>query len=155
MAVIECARSTGLTLVPEHKRDQTALNSFGLGEQMKYAVQSGVRKLVVSLGGSATTDGGTGMLQALGYRLFNEKGEELPNGRNVLGEVARIDDRDVLAELKKCEITVACDVTNPFYGENGAAYVYAPQKGATDEQVARLDVGLRQFASVVFDQIGS
>ncbi|KHE66659.1 glycerate kinase, partial [Halobacillus sp. BBL2006] len=147
-ALIECARSTGLTLVPDDQRDPFLLNSYGLGEQIKCALEMGIRHLVVSLGGSATTDGGTGLLQALGYRFFNDQNEELPPNRNILCDIERIDECGVLPELKDCQVIVASDVTNPFYGEQGAAHVYGPQKGATEADVYRLDSGLRKFASV-------
>ncbi|QAS53571.1 glycerate kinase family protein [Halobacillus litoralis] len=146
---IECARSTGLTLVPSDQRKPFLLNSFGLGEQIRAAIEKGSRNLFISLGGSATTDGGTGLLQALGYRFFDEKGERLPEDRNVLTEIADMDDRDVLPELEDCKLTIASDVTNPFYGEKGAAHVYGPQKGANQEDVLLLDQGLEKFAEAV------
>ncbi|MGI8316703.1 glycerate kinase [Halobacillus mangrovi] len=148
-AFIECARSTGITLVPDEKRNPFALNSYGLGEQIRAAIENGCRDLVVSLGGSATTDGGTGLLQALGYRFYDSSGQLLPDDRNILTEIDDMDDKEVMEELAECSITIAPDVTNPFYGKNGAAYVYGPQKGASEEDVMQLDAGLERFSGVV------
>ncbi|ARI76157.1 glycerate kinase [Halobacillus mangrovi] len=148
-AFIECARSTGITLVPDEKRNPFALNSYGLGEQIRTAIEKGCRDLVVSLGGSATTDAGTGLLQALGFRFFDSSGQLLPYNRNILTEIDGMDDGEVMEELAECSITIASDVTNPFYGKNGAAYVYGPQKGATEQDVKQLDAGLERFSRVV------
>jgi glycerate kinase len=154
VAFIECARSTGITLVPNEKRDPFLLNSFGLGEQIRFAIEKGYRNLVVSLGGSATTDGGTGLLQALGYRFYDRNGDLLPNNRNVLTEIDSMNETEKINGLDDCTITVASDVTNPYFGENGAAYVYGPQKGATEEDVTQLDKGLGRFSQVVYQKIG-
>lgn len=148
-AFIECARSTGLTLIEDDERDPFQLNSFGLGEQIRHAAEHGYHDIIVSLGGSATTDGGTGMLQALGFVFLNDKGEVLPTEENSIAHIASIDDSGKLSELENCRITVACDVTNPFYGKNGAAHIYGPQKGATHEQVLTLDEGLKAFADII------
>ncbi|WP_079478744.1 glycerate kinase family protein [Halobacillus salinus] len=151
---IECARSTGLTLIEDSERDPFQLNSYGLGEQIRHAAEQGYRQITVSLGGSATTDGGTGMLQALGYRFFDKKDEMLSTGTNPLGHIASVDDSEKVSALDDCQITVACDVTNPFHGTNGAAHIYGPQKGATPDQVHELDHGLEQFADIIETKYG-
>lgn len=153
-ACIECARSTGLTLIDDDARDPFLLTSYGLGEQIRHAAARGYKHIVVFLGGSATTDGGTGLLQALGYRLFDTDDRLLGIEANPLGKIARIDDRDKLSALDDCRLTLAVDVTNPFYGPEGAALVYGPQKGASPQQVAQLDHGLRQLAGLIADTYG-
>ncbi|RWZ58015.1 glycerate kinase [Halobacillus fulvus] len=153
-AFIECARSTGLTLIDDTERDPYQLTSYGLGEQIRHAMEHGSRDLIVSLGGSATTDGGVGMLQALGYIFYGEAGKALDSGVNPLGRIDSIDDSSKAPELTKCRITIASDVTNPFYGKDGAAHIYGPQKGATPAQVHHLDEGLKQLAAIVKKQYG-
>ncbi|UOQ45057.1 glycerate kinase [Halobacillus salinarum] len=149
VAFVECARSTGLDLIPDEGRDPLLYNSFGLGEQIRSAVEKGYRDIVVSLGGSATTDGGTGLLQALGYKLYNADDKELEWDRNILLEADKIEDTDLAEKLSNCQITIASDVTNPFHGTNGAAYIYGPQKGASNEQVQLLDEGLVRFSKAI------
>ena len=121
---------------------------------IKACIEKGCRKFIVGIGGSATNDGGIGMLKALGYRFLDSKGQDVGEGGQVLERVHHIDGTNVLAELKVCEFQVACDVNNPLYGPNGAAFIYGPQKGATPEIVARLDAGLKHFAKVTSDFLG-
>ena len=153
-AYVEAAEAIGLELVPEPERDPTRTTSFGVGELILAACDTGVRSIVVGIGGSATNDGGCGMAQALGYRFFDSEGREmsepLTGGR--LPQIARIcpDGRKALS----APITIACDVDNPLTGPRGAAHVYGPQKGATDEQAAELDSGLGHFADVVLRDLG-
>ena len=128
--------------------------SFGTGELIRHALRSGYRKLLVGIGGSATCDGGMGMLQALGLRFYDGSGKELRQGGAVMEQVVRVDSRQRERALEEAQITVACDVQNPFCGAEGAAFVFAPQKGATPEQVVRLDKGLRHWAEVVFQTTG-
>jgi glycerate kinase len=143
---IESARSSGLPLIPRKLRSPMQANSYGLGEQISDAVQRGYRHFVLSLGGSATNDGGLGMLQALGWELYDSVGNLIgPNG-NPLLEVERICDEKALLGLRECTFTVASDVTNVFYGENGAAFVFAKQKGATDNEIEILDFHLKKLA---------
>ncbi|MFD1020272.1 glycerate kinase family protein [Thalassobacillus hwangdonensis] len=153
-AFVECARSTGLTLIEDDERDPYRLTSYGLGEEIRDAVERGYRDIIVSLGGSATTDGGTGMLQALGYTFIDFEGKPLEVGKNPLGNISSIDDSGRVAALDDCRITIASDVTNPFYGVEGAAHVYGPQKGASHEEVLELDEGLQQFATIVEAKYG-
>lgn len=154
-AFIECARSTGLPLINKESADPYVLNSYGLGEQIRDAVERGYRTIMVSLGGSATTDGGTGMLQALGFQFLNASGDVLEDDRNVLTEVVQIKDDYKLAGLDACRFIAATDVTNPFYGPQGAACIYGPQKGAAEEQVAELDKGLQQLAKSIQEKYGT
>lgn len=154
-AVLECAESTGLTLVPAHLRNPMAANSFGLGEQIKYAIQKGYKNIVVTLGGSATTDGGTGMLQALGWEFYDQNGNLIvPSKGNALLQMKDFSNKNEVPELKECKITIASDVSNPFYGPNGAAFVYAGQKGANLEQIKELDYHLEQFANLITEKLG-
>ncbi|MGR3766022.1 glycerate kinase family protein [Rossellomorea sp. NS-SX7] len=151
---IESARSSGLPLVPFNLRDPMKTNSYGLGEQIKDAVRNGYRNIVISLGGSATNDGGVGMLQALGWKFHDHEGELLGNEENPLLKVASFTDDERISELDQCSFTIASDVTNPFYGENGAAHIFARQKGATDEDIVELDKGLRKLAGLFKDAYG-
>jgi glycerate 2-kinase len=151
---IESARSSGLPLVPFEKRNPMKTNTFGLGEQIRDAVQSGYRNIVISLGGSATNDGGVGMLQALGWKFYDSAGHLLGNEGNPLLKTAFFTDDERLPELGQCTFTIASDVTNPFYGENGAAHIFGRQKGATDENIVELDIALRRLAALFKDQYG-
>ena len=153
-AVIEMAEASGLPLLTEQERNPMLTTSFGTGELIRHALRSGYRKLLVGIGGSATCDGGMGMLQALGLRFYDGSGKELRQGGAVMEQVVRVDSRQRERALEEAQITVACDVQNPFCGAEGAAFVFAPQKGATPEQVVRLDKGLRHWAEVVFQTTG-
>ena len=147
--VIESAQSTGLDLVPNDLRNPLKVNSFGLGELIKDAVLKGHRKFYLTLGGSATNDAGTGMLQALGWKFFDDDGGLIGIEQNPLISVADIDDSGVLPELKECTFTVISDVTNPFYGERGAVKVFSRQKGATSQQMVVLEEAMVRFASLI------
>lgn len=147
-AVIEMAQAAGLWRVPEPKRDPTVTTTFGVGELMRAAMDAGAEKIIVGIGGSATTDGGTGMAQALGVHF--EGGAEPMTGKALIDlEAVDLSTRD--PRLEQVDILVASDVTNPLTGPNGAAAVYGPQKGATAEQVGQLDAGLEHLASLVED----
>ncbi len=145
-AFIEMAAASGLPLVPEEKRDPRITSTFGTGELMKAALDAGLRKLIVGIGGSATNDGGMGMARALGVRFFDAKGRDLPEGGAALAGLARIDLSGLDPRLAEASIRVACDVTNPLCGPRGASAVYGPQKGATPDMVAELDAALGIFA---------
>jgi len=134
-AVIEMAAAAGLHLVPSQKRNPLVTTTYGVGELIKAALDLGCRKLIVGIGGSATNDGGAGMAQALGARLLDENGKEIGFGGGELSKLARIDLTGLDRRLEEAEILVACDVTNPLTGPNGASAVYGPQKGATPEMV--------------------
>ncbi|WBL17693.1 glycerate kinase family protein [Sutcliffiella sp. NC1] len=154
-AVIECAESTGLTLVPYEMRNPMIANSFGFGEVICDALRKGYRHLIVTLGGSATNDGGVGMLQALGWKFYNSAGDLIsPFEGNGLIHIVDFSVEDVLPALLECTISIASDVMNPFYGENGAAFIFGPQKGANAEQVIELDDHLRRFSDLVKAKLG-
>jgi len=153
-AVIEMASAGGLSLVPVEKHNPMLTTTYGVGELIKDAIQRGCRRFLIGIGGSATNDAGTGMLQALGYRFFDNAGNELGKGGQILEQIATINSADALPALKDAVFTVACDVNNPFSGENGAAYIYARQKGADDAMIRQLDKGLKQFAAVMHASLG-
>jgi len=153
-AVIEMAKAAGLALVPAAKRDPRITTTYGVGELLRRAYDQGARRFIVGIGGSATNDGGAGMAQALGYHLLDENGHELPPGGIALKRLARIHVGGVHANWKQAEVDVACDVTNPLTGPNGASAVYGPQKGATPEMVSELDAALKQFAEIIRRDLG-
>ncbi len=154
-AFVEMARISGLPLVPEARRNPLLTTTYGTGELIRDALGRGCRRVLIGLGGSATNDAGMGMLQALGFRFLDNEGKETAPGGQALKEVERIDDADVLPAVRETEFLAACDVRNPFYGPDGAAYVFAPQKGATPEQVEELDEGLRRFSEVIRRHTGT
>lgn len=147
-AVIEMAQASGLTLVPEGYRRPKEASSYGTGQLIKAALDAGYRDLLIGIGGSATSDGGAGALQALGARLLNADGQDLLPGGAALLRLAQIDLTHLDARLKEARITVLCDVDNPLCGSNGAAYIYGPQKGATPNDVKEIDAALSNFAQV-------
>lgn len=154
-AFVEMARISGLPLVPEARRNPLLTTTYGTGELICDALGRGCRRVLIGLGGSATNDAGMGMLQALGFHFLNKEGKERALGGQALGEVERIDDTDVLPAVRETVFLAACDVRNPFYGPEGAAHVFAPQKGATPEQVEELDKGLRHFSKVIRRHTGT
>ncbi|SDN69334.1 glycerate kinase [Paenibacillus sp. yr247] len=153
-AVIEVAAACGLPLVPIENRNPLFTTTFGVGELILDAVRQGCREFVIGLGGSATNDAGIGMLQALGYRFRDEGGNLVGEGGEALLHISSIDTDHVCSELEQCIFKVACDVSNPLHGPDGAAYVFAPQKGADSAMVMTLDEGLARFANVVFQDLG-
>ncbi|ENR6545199.1 glycerate kinase [Vibrio cholerae] len=144
-AVIEMAAASGLHHVPLAQRDPKLTTSFGTGELIRHALDQGVTKLIIGLGGSATNDGGVGMLAALGARFTNADGDPIQLTGGGLRELTHIDLQDFDPRLQNCDILVACDVNNPLCGDKGASAVFGPQKGATPEDVQLLDGTLRQF----------
>jgi len=148
-AVIEMAAASGLHLVPNEKRNPLLTTTRGTGELIRAALDKGVEHLIIGVGGSATNDGGAGMIQALGGRLLDQKRQEIAPGGGHLSELAEIDLSSLDSRLKKVKIDVACDVDNPLTGPNGASAVFGPQKGATPEMVRQLDENLSRFADVV------
>ncbi len=144
-AVIEMAAASGLHHVPVAQRDPKLTTSFGTGELIRHALDQGVTKLIIGLGGSATNDGGVGMLAALGARFTNADGDPIQLTGGGLRELTHIDLQDFDPRLQHCDILVACDVNNPLCGDKGASAVFGPQKGATPEDVQLLDGALRQF----------
>jgi len=147
-AVIEMAAASGLPLVPKERRDPRLTTTYGTGELVRAALDAGVAKLVVGIGGSATNDGGTGLARALGVRFLDGAGGALPEGGAALARLARIDVAGLDPRLARAQVIVACDVDNPLTGPRGASAVYGPQKGATPEMVKELDAALGRFAEV-------
>lgn len=152
--VLEMANAAGLTLIPTKLRNPMFTTTYGVGEIIKDALIKGCRKFIIGIGGSATNDGGIGMLNALGFRLLDQYTQELkPIGKS-LCEIAHIDTNQAIKGLEQCEFTIACDVDNPFYGPNGAAFVFGKQKGASDEDIIALDKGLEHFSQVIKRDLG-
>ena len=147
-AVIEMAAASGLPLVPVEKRNPRIASSYGTGQLIKSALDSGFRRIIMGIGGSATNDGGAGMAQALGVKFLDSQREELPKGGGALSVLTEIDLNLLDPRLKESEIIVACDVGNPLYGPRGASAVYGPQKGATAEMVLELDAALENFSEI-------
>lgn len=154
-ALIEMAEASGLTLLSPDRRNALKTTSYGTGELIADALKQGVRSITAAIGGSATNDGGMGAMAALGFRFLDSHDRDVtPVGENLI-QVARIDASGVLPELKeKISVTVMCDVRNPFTGPDGATYVYGPQKGASDEALARLEEGMQHFADVINRDLG-
>jgi len=152
--VIEMASASGLPLVPPDKHNPLLTTTYGTGELILAALESGCRKLIIGIGGSATNDGGAGMAQALGARLLDSTGAELPFGGAALANLERIDATNLDSRLADCEVLVACDVSNPLCGTQGASAVYGPQKGATPEMVTQLDAALAHYADVIQRDLG-
>lgn len=147
-AVIEAAAASGITLVLDSEKNPMLATTYGLGEMIKHAVLKGCKDFVIGLGGSATNDGGIGMLSALGYEFMDKDGNSAGQGGKALEKVAYISDKHVMKELVNCHFKVACDVNNPLCGVNGATYVFGPQKGVKDEMKAILDEGMKNYARV-------
>lgn len=153
-AVIEMAQASGLTLVPAVARDPMHATSYGTGELIRAALDRGCRRLIIGIGGSATNDGGAGMAQALGVKLLNHRGEEIDPGAAGLLELASIDLRGADPRLFQTQIEAACDVSNPLYGPQGAAWVYGMQKGAAAADIDKLDQALVKLAEVINHDLG-
>ncbi|WP_242893575.1 glycerate kinase [Actinomadura litoris] len=153
-AVVELAAASGLPLVEDVPPDPLGAATTGTGALVADAVRRGAREVLVCVGGSASTDGGAGLLRALGFRFLDASGAELPPGGAALARLAAIDDAGVPAEVRAARFRVACDVANPLTGPSGAAAVFGPQKGATPAQVRELDAALARFADVLADRYG-
>lgn len=154
-ACIEMAATCGLPLIPAQHRNPMHTSTYAFGEMILHALQQGITRFILGLGGSATNDAGMGMLQALGYRFMNKSNTVITTplcGRH-LSEIQFIDATQVHPLLHNATFTAACDVQNVLYGKQGAAYVFAPQKGATPEQVETLDKGLQHFAQLCSDNV--
>ncbi|MFA0345639.1 glycerate kinase [Vibrio sp. 10N.222.55.C6] len=156
-ALIEIAAASGLDLLKPEQRDPLIASSFGTGQLILEAIEQGAQTIILGLGGSATNDGGAGIVQALGGRLLDSngqdgKGHELNRGGAALAELASIDLTGLDSRCADVELIVACDVDNPLCGDNGASHVFGPQKGATPEQVLMLDKALANFAQIAESQ---
>ena len=147
-AIIEMSAAAGITLVPEESRNPMNTTTYGVGELILDAIERGCRHFIVGIGGSATNDGGVGMLQALGYDFVTQEGKAISYGGNGLRELVSIEESNVHPTLKECTFKVACDVTNPLCGENGSSAIFGPQKGATPEMVQELDQLLLHYAEL-------
>lgn len=150
-AIIEMAAASGLHLVANEERNPLITTSYGTGELIQAALNLGVNKIILGIGGSATNDGGVGMLQALGARFFNQSGNAIAAGAagGDLADIARVDFSQLDERLQQVAFEVACDVNNPLCGERGASAIFAPQKGATPEMVATLDKNLQHYADII------
>lgn len=149
IAMIEMAAASGLALVPPAQRNPEITTSYGTGELIKAALDAGARHLILGIGGSATNDGGAGMLQALGVKLLDASGQAIGRGGAPLAQLARIDVSGIDARLAECKVEVACDVDNPLTGPRGASAIFGPQKGATPAMVQALDANLKHFAQLI------
>lgn len=153
-AVVELASASGLERVSPADRDPMTASTFGTGLLIRAAIDAGADRIVLGLGGSATTDGGTGLAHAFGFRFLDAHDSDIPLGGGALVDLARIDDSRVSDSIKNVPIVLACDVTNPLTGPEGAAHVFAPQKGATATQVELLDQGLANLARAIMQYNG-
>lgn len=153
-AVIEMSKASGLTLLHLSERNPLHTSTYGTGQLIADALHKGCRKFLIGIGGSATNDAGTGMLEALGYRFLDAEGNGLKGVGRSLEAIMTIDTSAAIPELKSAEFIVACDVDSPFHGPKGAAHVYAPQKGASPEMVDFLDNGLKHFADILKSTTG-
>ena len=155
VAVIEMSRASGLPLLQPQERNPLKTSTYGTGQLIADALSKGCRKFIMGIGGSATNDAGTGMLEALGYRFLDAEGNLLKGRGESLGKIKAIETSKVLPELKDTSFTVACDVDSPFCGPEGAAYIYAPQKGAAEQMVKSLDEGMRAFSGLIYKETGT
>ena len=151
-AIIEMSGAAGIILVPEEKRNPLHTTTYGVGEVIKDAILKGCRHFIVGIGGSATNDGGIGMLQALGYGMLDKNGNQVPFGAKGLKEIVTITDERVIPELKECSFRIACDVTNTLCGEFGCSAVFGPQKGADAKMIMQMDKWLAAYAKLTSEK---
>ena len=148
-AVIEMSAAAGITLISKNELNPLNTTTYGVGEIICDAIKKGCRNFIIGIGGSATNDGGTGMLKALGFKLTDTNGNEIPKGAKGLEKLYKISTDTVLDVLKSCKFLIACDVKNPLCGKNGCSVVFGPQKGATSEMIEEMDGWLRNYAVIV------
>ena len=153
-AFIESANASGLPLIKKSQQNPMKTTTYGTGELIRDALEKGCTQFIIGIGGSATNDAGTGLLQALGFRFLDSQGKELGLGGRILQHITSIDSTHIHPLLKNAHFTIACDVQNPFYGPNGAAQIYAKQKGADDAMIIELDKGMYAFAKVIKGKTG-
>lgn len=151
-AVIEMSSAAGITLLSNSELNPLKTTTYGVGEIIIDAIKKGCRRFIVGIGGSATNDGGVGMLQALGYDFLDASGRKIELGASGLQKLACIDDFNVIPELNECEFIIACDVDNPLCGENGCSNIYGPQKGATKSMIEEMDAWLSHYAKLAKDK---
>lgn len=152
-AVMEMAQAAGITLIKKEERDALSATTYGVGEMIRDAIKRGCRKFLIGIGGSATSDGGVGMLQALGYRFLDADGKQIRAGVKHLDEISMIDCKNVLKEINMCHFVIACDVKNPLLGEKGAVYVYGPQKGIQKKDLEDMERKMRHFAEKTTEHV--
>jgi len=152
IGILEMASASGIQLVPTKQRNPLITTTYGTGQLIKACLDQGVKKIIIGIGGSATNDGGAGVIQALGGKLLDEEGNELGFGGGALGKLDNIDLRNFDPRLKEIIIEVACDVNNPLCGETGASKIFGPQKGATSEMIKTLDANLMHYAKIILKQ---
>ena len=148
-AVIEMSCAAGITLITKDDRNPLHTTTYGVGQVIRDAIEKGCRNFIIGIGGSATNDGGIGMLQALGFGILDKDGKQVPFGAKGLQKIATITTENALPQLSQCCFHIACDVTNPLCGENGCSAIYGPQKGATPEMVRQMDRWLSDYAGIV------
>lgn len=153
IAIIEMSAAAGITLIPENKRNPLKTTTYGVGQIIKDAISRGCRKFIVGIGGSATNDGGVGMLQALGYEFKDSSGKDISFGAEGLKDIASVSSKNVIKELEKCEFRVACDVDNPLCGPKGCSAVFGPQKGANESMVLDMDLYLEHYSAVSIEYL--
>lgn len=153
LAIVEVASACGLTLLSEDKLNPLVTTTFGVGELINHAFKAGARKFIIGLGGSSTNDGGAGMLQAMGYEFLDGAGKEIEFGGGALSSVHSINQTAESEKFKDCEFRVACDVSNVLYGEQGASYIFGPQKGAGSDMLKVLDAGLKHYAEMTYQEM--
>ena len=153
-AIMEMASAAGITLVPDEEKNPLLATTYGVGEMIANAMELGCRNFIIGIGGSATNDGGIGMLKALGYEFFDKNGEDAGEGGQALAKVSSINTKNRNPLISECTFRIACDVNNPLCGENGATYIYGPQKGVTDGFKANLDAGMANFSKVTAAALG-
>lgn len=153
-AVMEMAEAAGIILLTDAQKNPWKATTYGVGEMIKDAIAKGCREFIIGIGGSATNDGGVGMLEALGYRFLDAAGNELGGGAGILDKIALIDGSRVMPELKECHFKIACDVTNPLCGDNGATYVFGKQKGVREDEKEKIDRAMASYAKVAAEFLG-
>ena len=153
-AVMEMAQAAGITLVDADKKNPGVATTYGVGEMIKDAVERGCRKFIIGIGGSATNDGGIGMLKALGVKFLTKDGEDAGEGADALGKIHFVSLEHLMPELKECDFQIACDVNNPLCGETGATYIYGKQKGVTEDRMPLVDADMKHYAKITAERIG-
>lgn len=147
-AVIEMSAAAGITLIDKSELNPLVTTTYGVGQIIADAINKGYRDFIVGIGGSATNDGGVGMLQALGFEFYDKEGKHVPFGARGLGKIVGINDENVNPEVFECAFNIACDVTNPLLGENGCTAIYGPQKGASEQDIEIMEQGMKNYALV-------
>ncbi|HGA1052901.1 TPA: glycerate kinase [Streptococcus agalactiae] len=148
LAIIEMTAAAGITLIATEERNPLHTTTYGVGEMIKDAISKGCRHFIIGIGGSATNDGGAGMLQALGYALLDKDNQEISLGAQGLADLKSISTDKVIEELKECDFKIACDVTNPLCGAQGCSSIFGPQKGADEDMITKMDTWLSNYATL-------